>query len=84
MDCAIAQVLQPIVPNAQGEFSVPGQVRVEGGGPVTSATFQGTLAGDQMQIAVFYRDAQGQVENWQDELTFGHDGPVAPVCPLAA
>jgi hypothetical protein len=84
MDCAVAQVLQPIVPNAQGEFSVPGQVREEGRGPARPATFQGTIAGDQMQIAVFFRDSNGQIENWQDELTFGHDGPKAPDCQLTA
>jgi len=57
-DCAHASILQPIEPNASGEFSVPGTYTPEAGGPVQKnnpgrdlpATFHGVIRRDSIHL----------------------------------
>jgi len=59
-DCAHGTILQPIKPNAKGEFTVSGTYTPEQGGPVQKntsandipATYKGTVEGDTMQLQI--------------------------------
>ncbi len=59
-DCAHGSVLQPIKPNAKGEFTVRGTYTPERGGPVRRdvpsndlpATFKGSIEGETMRLEI--------------------------------
>jgi len=78
-DCAQGQILQPIRPGANGEFSVAGTLTRERGGPVqkntastpTPATYKGTIHGDTMELQVLPSD-RGELPSFT--LTRGSAG----------
>ncbi|HLI62934.1 MAG TPA: hypothetical protein VKV05_06015 [Terriglobales bacterium] len=64
-DCARGTILQPIKPDANGEFSVSGTYSRERGGPVRKgnpgnaapAIYKGSIQGDTMQLEIIPEDS---------------------------
>ncbi len=81
-DCAQGAILQPIRPNAKGEFSVSGTYTPEHGGPVQKdnpsrdlpAIYKGAIAGDTMHLEIVLSDKNQQPEPFI--LTRGKTGRV--------
>ncbi len=67
-DCAQGRITQPIVPNAQGDFSVAGTYTPEIGGPVQRnnpprdlpATYKGSISGNTMRLEIVLADKNRQ------------------------
>ena len=67
-DCGHGSILQPVKPNAAGEFSVAGTFTPERGGPIRKdslpsdlpATYKGTISGDSMHLEIVLSDKDRQ------------------------
>lgn len=67
-DCAQGEIMTPIKPDANGNFSVTGTYTPQRGGPVRKdstpndlpATYQGTIHGDSMTLNVLLADKSQQ------------------------
>ena len=67
-DCGHGSILQPVKPNAAGEFSVAGTYTPERGGPIRKdnppsdlpATYKGTISGDRMRLEILLSDKDRQ------------------------
>ena len=81
-DCARGNMLEPIKPDAKGEFVVHGTYTPEHGGPITlanpprdlPATYKGAIDGDTMRLQVIIADKNQQPEPFT--LTRGKTGRV--------
>ena len=68
-DCGRGAILQPIKPNAAGDFSVAGTYTQEMGGPVLKnnpprdlpATYKGRISGDTMHLEIVLSDKDLQL-----------------------
>ena len=81
-DCARGKILQPIKPDAKGEFTARGTYTQERGGPVlksnpprdVAATYRGSIHGDTMQLEVVLTGGGQTLPAFT--LTRGHAGRV--------
>jgi len=81
-DCAHGSILQPVQPNAAGEFTAAGSYTPERGGPVMKdnpprdlpATYKGSISGDTMHLEVLLSDKTRQPPSFT--LTRGAMGRV--------
>lgn len=67
-DCGHGSILQPIKPDAGGEFTVTGTYTLERGGPIRKgnpprdlhATYKGSISGDTMHLEIILTDNDQQ------------------------